>query len=122
MSDLRDNVLSIVETIENPPHGCSECGDFDSYEAGDECRHCEEEVQPMSVYDYIHDALDIEYTIGSDGSYLGARVLVAFGGPNIWIDTRYRRVDGHWWRDQNNMAYTDEMGIDDACRELFDCL
>jgi hypothetical protein len=47
---------------------------------------------------------------------------VAFGGPNIWINTRTKQVEGYWWGDKCIMSYDrDEMGLDDALSELFNC-
>lgn len=76
--------------------------------------------EAMGAFDVLTDALDIEYTVNGKGEYLGARVLVAFGGPNIWIDTRHNIVDGHWWGAHATASYTDTLGIDDACRELWE--
>ena len=50
----------------------------------------------ITLYDYFTDALDIEYTIGSRGDFLGVRVYVALGGPNVWIDTRAGEIAGAW--------------------------
>ncbi len=78
--------------------------------------------EPMTAFDYLQDALDIEYIVASDRkTYLGARVLVAFGGPNIWINTRTKIVEGHWWGDSYTEAYTDNIGLDEALEELFNC-
>lgn len=71
--------------------------------------------------EYLEDSLEIEYYVGSDKQYRGARVLVAFGGPNIWIDTKFKRVEGHWWGDSYSATFTDEMGLDDTLSELFNC-
>jgi len=104
MSNVRDNVLHIIQTIEQG---------MDSYE---------EEGQPMSGFEYLSDALDIEYVVNSKGEYLGARVLVAFGGPNIWINTRTKQVEGYWWGDSCILGYgNDEMDIDGALEELWNC-
>ena len=35
----------------------------------------------MDGFEWLEDALDIEYIINADGSFKSARVLVAFGGP-----------------------------------------
>jgi hypothetical protein len=76
----------------------------------------------VSAYDYLQDALDIEYVIGSDKRYLGARVLVAFGGPNIWINTRTKQVEGYWWGESAIVSYnTDEMDLDSALEDLYNC-
>jgi hypothetical protein len=77
--------------------------------------------EPMSAYDYLTDALDIEWLCGRDKTYLGARVLVAFGGPNIWINTRTNTVEGHWWGESATASYTDELDLDGALADLFAC-
>lgn len=108
MSDnIKNHVEHIIKTIEQG---------FDGY--GEE----NEYGDTQSVYDYLQDVLDIEYIVNSKGEYLGARVLVAFGGPNIWINTRTKQVEGYWWGDSCIMSYSrDEMGIDDAIGELWNC-
>lgn len=73
------------------------------------------------AFDYLQDVLDIEYTVTSDKKYIGARVLVAFGGPNIWINTRTKTVEGYWWGDYAEASFEDEMGLDEALEELFNC-
>lgn len=73
-----------------------------------------------SAIDWLEDALSIEYTVSSDMSYLGARVLVGFGGPNIWVNTRHNQVEGFWWGDNHTTSYTDALGLDDALEEYFD--
>jgi len=78
--------------------------------------------EQMSAFDYLQDALDIEYVVNSKGEYLGARVLVAFGGPNIWVNTRTKTVEGAWWSEAFNMRYhQDNIGLDDALEELWNC-
>jgi hypothetical protein len=102
---LRSHVQQIVHNIEN--------GFPDELGQDD---------QPFSAFDYLQDVLDIEYVVSSKKEYLGARVLVAFGGPNIWINTRTKQVEGYWWGDKCIMSYDDDaMGLDDALSELFNC-
>jgi hypothetical protein len=74
-----------------------------------------------NAFDYLKDVLDIEYAVNSNKEYLGARVLVAFGGPNIWINTRTNTVEGYWWTDKATAGYTDDLGIDECLEELFHC-
>lgn len=77
--------------------------------------------EPMTAYDYLQDVLDIEYIVSSDGTYRGARVLVAFGGPNIWVDTKRGIVEGAWWMDKATAPFTDNIGLDEALEELWNC-
>ena len=77
--------------------------------------------EAMSAFDYLQNALDIEYIVNSKGEYLGARVLVAFGGPNIWVNTRTGIVEGAWWSDRAEARFVDNIGLDDALSELWAC-
>ena len=101
MSDIKNHVQEIARKL--------------SEGFGDETNADGEE---FTAYDYLSDALDIEYIVSSKGEYLGARVLVAFGGPNIWINTRTHTVEGYWWGDSAYAGFTDNIGLDDALREL----
>lgn len=103
-SRLIDHVRQIAHTITNG--FCDELN-FDGEE--------------MSAFDYLQDALDIEYVVNGKRDYLGARVLVAFGGPNIWVNTRTKTVDGYWWGESATASFTDGIGLDDALEEIFHC-
>ena len=101
----------------------------------DQCRHIAKQIETgewdfepnddqefPSAFDYLQDALDIEYIVNNKREYLGARVLVAFGGPNIWINTRTQTVDGAWWGDSARVSYSrDQIGLDEALEELWNC-
>jgi hypothetical protein len=102
MTDLQKHVESIANNLTN---GFS--GELNS------------EGEQLNAYDYLQDALDIEYIIGSDGDYRGARVLVAFGGPNIWVDTKNNIVEGYWWGDKAVRSFSDEIGLDEALCDLW---
>ena len=81
-----------------------------------------EEGEPVHGFDYLEDVLDIQYIVTSEKQYIGARVLVAFGGPNIWINTQTKTIEGYWW-DESAFAsyYNDEIGLDEALEELWNC-
>jgi len=77
---------SIYDDVNNgTPFGIRE--DEDGYgDAGEE----------LTAYDYLQDALEIRYTVNSQRQYLGARILVGYGGPNVWIDTNTYALEVHW--------------------------
>ncbi|MCS5550270.1 MAG: hypothetical protein NZ811_02010 [Gammaproteobacteria bacterium] len=102
----------ITEGIEITKDNIEEYNDDEQYTIGD----------TVNGWDYIKDCLDIEYTINSDRTYKGARVLVAFGGPNIWINTRTEEIEGYWWGMSAKVPYfNDMMGLDDSLEELYNC-
>lgn len=105
---LKDHVLHIVKTIEQAEWGQS----------------VDDENEPGTAYDYLSDVLDINWILNSDRSYKGARLLVAFGGPNIWIDTNLEQVEGYWWGSKFIAQYNHTDGaieLDNALEELFGC-
>jgi len=105
--EIKDSVEHIVKTLEHGFEGFMEDNEYG---------------ETQTAFDYLQDVLDIEYIVNSKKEYLGARVLVAFGGPNIWINTRTKQVEGYWWGDSCIMSYDkDEMDIDGALSELFNC-
>ena len=74
----------------------------------------------ITGFDYLKDCLKIQYIVTGDSEYLGARVLLSFGGANIWINTQSELVEGYWWGDYAvARIYGDSMGLDDALRELW---
>ena len=105
-NDIQNHVKYIVNKIEQ---GFS-----------DDELNCDDE--PMTAFDYLQDALDIEYIVNGKREVLGARILVTFGGPNIWINTRTKQVEGYWWGDKCIMSYDqDNIGLDDAIATLWEC-
>jgi hypothetical protein len=103
---LKDRVLFIVKQLTGEDTSWHKTCDDPEY---------------ASAWDYLSDAYDIEYIVNGKGEYLGARVLVAFGGPNIWINTRTNTVEGRWWGDSYHATFTDEIGLDEALSEMWDC-
>ena len=64
---------------------------------------------------------DIEWITHQDHSYKAARLLVAGGGPNIWVNLQTNTVDGYWGCDKVTWGFVDNMGLDDYLEELHSC-
>ena len=115
MSNLKANVERIIQDLEQGIIITQEDidnGYVDScmYEVGD----------MMSGFDYLQDVIDIEYICTSNKEYKGARIMVTFGGPNIWINTRTRQVEGSWWGESCVISYeTDSFDLDECLETLF---
>ena len=80
----------------------------------------DDETEDSPVMEWLDGVLDIQWIVSSDKqTLLGARLLVSFGGPNIWVDTSRGIVEGYWWQD--SAFETFDTGADNA-RELHEYL
>ena len=64
---------------------------------------------------------DIEWITHQDHSYKAARLLVAGGGPNIWVNLQTNTVDGYWGCDKVTWGFVDNIGLDDYLEDLHAC-
>ena len=78
-----------------------------------------EAEEPDHAATLIDDALDIQFIVSTNGGYMGAKILVAFGGPNIWVDTRFDEVTGSWGTDSIILRFTDTHDIHAHCEGLY---
>ena len=93
------------------------------------CPSCSEEIEEseleaVSIYDYFTgDIFDIEYRIGSDRQFRSVRLMVACGGPNIYIDTAAKAVQLYWWTDfaEYPISYSAVEAINAYFEELYNC-
>ena len=79
-----------------------------------------EEGEPLSVWDYFtgDDIYNIDYIVGSDCETLrGVRLMVACGGPNIYINTWENKIQLYWWTDYAEAGLPHE--VSDAITEVF---
>ena len=113
MNELREYVERIRDEIKS------------LYDMTDEEREQREEVGETSdLFEYFADALDMEYTISGTGDYLGVRVYVTLGGPNVWVDTRRGEVGGAWGTDRESVWLPSEIcdEIDSIFCEAYESL
>ena len=96
---------------------------------------CEEQLRRMckSIADEISDenntmkqleafmdgVYDIRYYVDREKRYLGAELMVAGGGPNIWVNTYTKQVEGYWGGDKVLEPFIDNLGLDDDCEEMY---
>ena len=77
------------------------------------------EKREETAHDWMEDVYDIRYYINRDKSYLGAEIMVAGGGPTVWVNTYTKQVEGYWGGDKVLEPFIDELGLDDYCEELY---
>ena len=89
------------------------------------CKNIAEDItdggQIGGVHDFMDHVYDIEWITHRDHSYKAARLLVAGGGPNIWVNLQDMNVEGYWGSDKCIHGFIDNIGLDDYLSELHDC-
>lgn len=140
-----EHCKSIANTLEQYANGelykCPICGEVHTmteYEANEHedeagqlrytCPNCggdieESELEAVSLWDYFTDCYDIEYRIGSDKQFRSVCVMVACGGPNIYIDTQCKAVLLRWWTESAEypISYEAAEAVNEYFEELFNC-
>ena len=89
----------------------------------DQCKHIAETIStPLEdVHEWMNDVYDIEWITFNDHSYKAARLLVAGGGPNIWVNLQTGTVDGYWWGDTCKQRFEANLALDEYLEELHAC-
>ena len=62
---------------------------------------------------------DIRYLVDREKRCMGAEILVAGGGPTIWVDTFKEQVTGWWGADRVEWYFQDNMGLNDYMEEMY---
>ena len=139
MNENREWCKSIAERLEAIAEGriyrCPECGEYvedNNLFCGCGCQvdligSEDDNAEPweqVSFYDYfVDDIYDVEFRIGSDRQYRSVRIMVACGGPNIYIDTASKSVELYWWTDRASYLIDLDTvaAIDEWAEEWYNC-
>ena len=80
------------------------------------------EAEPVTMWEYFSDCLDVDYLIDSNFDYKGVRVLVTCGGPNIYVSTITGKVELYWWTDRGEFYLEREVidSIDEVFSEYYE--
>lgn len=112
---------------------CPECGEqlyMCRDEIGDKykCPTCGavndvDDYEQCSLYDYFADMLDIDWIIDSNKEYKACRIMMACGGPNIYINTWDKQVELYWWTESAKypLSYQAVESINEWAEEYWMC-
>lgn len=119
-SELQNMVNNIAKTCEELT---SDPRPYEDLEEEEKEAYDNDEPGSKGVGAYLDDCYDIKYTIDSRGDFQGVRVMVACGGPNIWIDTNTGQVEGAWWLTHATKGLSNDAMrvIDDYFEEIYEC-
>ena len=77
------------------------------------------EKREETAHEWMEGTYDIRYLVDRDKRYMGAEIMVAGGGPTVWVDTWRDQVKGWWGGDKVIVPYADNLGLNDYCEEIY---
>jgi hypothetical protein len=75
----------------------------------------------QTAHDWMEGVYDIRYIVDREKRYLGCMLMVAGGGPSIWVNTWTKEVEGYWGGDRVTWSFQDNIGLDDYNEEMYNC-
>ena len=73
----------------------------------------------VTAGDWMEGTYDIRYLVDRKKQYLGAKILVAGGGPTVWVDLWDQEVKGYWGGARVTHCFRDELDLDGYCQEMY---
>ena len=120
---MYDGVLYPIDTEDfSEVKGCRYDEENDMYIMTDGEELFAGDVYPVDILEWLgDDVYDIAYTIGSDKEYRSVRIMIACGGPNIYLDTCTKDVELYWWSESARYPMSSDVVdmIDNTYEELF---
>ena len=77
------------------------------------------EKRTESAGDWMEGVYDIRYIVDREKRYFSAELLVAGGGPTIWVNLNTMEVEGYWGGDRVTYPFIDNLDLDGYCEEIY---
>ena len=77
------------------------------------------EKRQETASDWMEDVYNIRYIVDREKRYYSAELLVAGGGPTIWVSLNEMEVQGYWGGDKVREPFADSLELDDYCEEMY---
>ena len=77
------------------------------------------EKRTETASDWMQDVYDIRYIVDREKRYFSAEMLVAGGGPTIWVNLNTKEVEGYWGSDRITEPFIDSLDLDGYCEEMY---
>ena len=106
----KEQLVRMCKSIAN---GISEPEEITDEETG--------EKRTETASDWMEGTYDIRYIVDREKRYMGAELMVAGGGPTVWVNLYTNEVEGYWGFDKVISPFTDNLGLDQYCEEMYGC-
>lgn len=73
-----------------------------------------------TLYDWLDDVLDVEYTKDLNGYFVGCNIAVTLGGPSVYVNTVSGDIEGYWGCDFARVPMPDDIRfeIDEVIEDI----
>ena len=103
---LRRMCKNIADDISNPK--------ISKYDGG-------EAIELQTAHEWMEGVYDIRYIVDREKRYYSAELMVAGGGPTIWVNLNTKEVEGYWGSDRVNEPFIDNLDLDGYLEEMYGC-
>ena len=79
------------------------------------------EKRTETASDWMEGTYDIRYIVDREKRYYSAKMMVAGGGPTIWVNLNTMEVEGYWGSDRVTVPFIDSLDLDGYCEEMYGC-
>ena len=77
------------------------------------------EKRTETAGDWMEGVYDLRYIVDREKRYFSAELLVAGGGPTIWVNLNTMEVEGYWGGDRVTHPFRDSLDLDGYCEEMY---
>ncbi len=129
ISHCKEIARGLEKYVNGEMYKCSECGEeFEDNNLF--CPNCNIQIdliegnhEQLSLYDYFNDIYNIEYRVDGKKEYKSISLMVACGGPNIYVNTGSKKVELYWCGDYAEYGLTNNVceAVDDFGEEMYNC-
>ena len=80
-----------------------------------------EAIELQTAHEWMEGVYDIRYIVDREKRYYSAELMVAGGGPTIWVNLNTKEVEGYWGSDRVNEPFIDNLDLDGYLEEMYGC-
>ena len=78
-----------------------------------------EAIELQTAHEWMEGVYDIRYIVDREKRYYSAELMVAGGGPTIWVNLNTKEVEGYWGGDRITEPFIDNLDLDGYCEEMY---
>ena len=80
-----------------------------------------EAIELQTAHEWMEGVYAIRYIVDREKRYYSAELMVAGGGPTIWVNLNTKEVEGYWGSDRVNEPFIDNLDLDGYLEEMYGC-